>query len=158
MSPRRSSLLARYTPDSRRWRRVVAALAAVGGPLAMYGAFAVSSGVKSGMVYNLIILVFGILAVTLPAVAATVLLAPDSGLARTNADSDSPLATLKGRYAAGEIDDAEFERRVDSLVELSETRSVGAPPPSASSASAASSASHSHRPSPRDRERESADN
>ena len=33
----------------------------------------------------------------------------------------SPLEELKHRYAAGEIDDDEFERRLDRLVEVDET-------------------------------------
>lgn len=36
----------------------------------------------------------------------------------TATDAEDPLEELKGRYARGEIDDAEFERRVERLVEL----------------------------------------
>jgi uncharacterized membrane protein len=116
--------LARYTPDSRTWRRRLAVVAAVAAPLAAYAALAVVSGVKSGVVYNLLVAVFGILALTLPAVSVAALLAPDSGSTRATPprDADS-VETLKRRYAAGDIGDDEFERRLDGLVE---TESPGA--------------------------------
>jgi uncharacterized membrane protein len=118
--------LARYTPDGRKWRRRVAVVAAVTAPLAAYAALAIISGVKSGIVYNLLIAVFGLLALTLPAVAVAALLAPDSESPRATParDADS-VETLKRRYAAGEIGDDEFERRLDALVE-SERPSEGA--------------------------------
>lgn len=109
--------LGKYTPDRRRWRRRVAGLAAVGAALAFYGAFAVASGVKSGMVYNVLILLFGVLSLVLPVVATAALLAPDSGIEREGSSDDAAaLETLKQRYAAGEIDRPEFERRLDDLV------------------------------------------
>lgn len=114
-------VLARYTPDSRRWRRRVSGLAAIGGPLALYAAFAVASGVKSGMVYSLLVLLFGVLALILPAVATATLLAPDSGLTRSDSSGrDDSIETLKRRYAAGEIDHEEFSQRLDDLVATSE--------------------------------------
>lgn len=50
----------------------------------------------------------------------------DAAEARTSADAAEttgrdPVATLKHRYAAGEIDEAEFERRLDRLLETDET-------------------------------------
>ncbi|RDI71215.1 SHOCT domain-containing protein [Halopelagius longus] len=140
MSPPRTvrspTALARYTPDSRRWRRRIAALAAAAAPLAAYAGLAIISGVKSGPAYNTLIAVFGILALTLPAVAAASLLAPDSGTTRpeptrgSNVTERSPssdrtgvgdaVEILKSRYAAGEIGDEEFERRLGTLVETDE--------------------------------------
>ena len=121
-TPGSSETLARFTPDSRRWRRLVAAGAAIGGPLAFYAAFAVASGVKTGLVYDLLILLFGILTLVLPAVAAATLLAPNSGLTRENSPGrEDPIEVLKRRYAAGEIDREEFDRRLDALVEISES-------------------------------------
>jgi uncharacterized membrane protein len=41
----------------------------------------------------------------------------ESADGRSQHDRDDPLATLRERYARGEIDDVEFERRVERLVE-----------------------------------------
>jgi uncharacterized membrane protein len=113
----RAGPLARFTPDSRRWRRRIAAVAACAAPLAAYAAVAIISGVKSGLVYNLLVAAFGTLALTLPAVAAASLLAPPSGATdRTKSREADAVETLKRRYAAGEVDEAEFERRLDALV------------------------------------------
>lgn len=107
----------RFTPDSRRWRRRIAAMAAVGSLLSFYAAFAVASGVKSGMVYNLLVLVFGVLALSLPAVAVGSLLAGDSGVARsTPSQGADAVQTLKQRYADGELDTDEFEQRLDDVL------------------------------------------
>ncbi|WP_435182835.1 SHOCT domain-containing protein [Halobellus sp. EA9] len=112
-----SSTLARYTPDSRRWRRRVAAVAGVAAPLCAYAAVAIISGVKTGLVYNALIALFGILALTLPAVAAASLLAPPSGReTKTRSAGSDAVEALKHRYAAGEVSDEEFERRLDTLV------------------------------------------
>ncbi|WP_276301198.1 SHOCT domain-containing protein [Halorussus lipolyticus] len=129
--------LAQLTPDSRRWRRRVAGLAAVGGALSFYAAFAVASGVKSGLVYDLLIVLFAFLTLTLPAIASATLLAPDSGLPRTKtaraettrteaSRDENAIETLKARYAAGEIDREEFDRRLDALVGASGDTSGGA--------------------------------
>jgi len=37
--------------------------------------------------------------------------------AESAADTDDPLETLKRQYARGEIDEAEFERRLDGLLD-----------------------------------------
>ena len=122
MTPRRTApdlrrTVAEFTPDSRRWRRRVAGLAAAGAPLALYAAFAVVSGVKTGIVYNLLVLLFGLLALLLPAVTAAVLLAPDSGQIRADSSvRGDAVETLKRRYATGEIGRAEFDRRLDGLI------------------------------------------
>lgn len=117
-SPR---LLARFTPDSRRWRRRVAGLATIGAVLSLYAMFAVVSGVKSGPVYNLLALLFAVLSLLLPAVAVTTMFAPTSDPTRRDASrSESPVETLKRRYAAGEIGQDEFDRRLDDLIEASE--------------------------------------
>ena len=122
MTPARDSsnlrrTVAKYTPDRRRWRRRVAGLAAIGGVLALYAMFAIISGVKSGMVYNLLALLFGLLTLFLPAVTTAVLLAPDSGQRRTDTSRrENAVETLKRRYATGEIDQGEFDRRLDDLI------------------------------------------
>ncbi|WP_415379711.1 SHOCT domain-containing protein [Halosimplex sp. TS25] len=40
-------------------------------------------------------------------------------------DADDPLEELKARYARGEIDDVEFERRVERLVEVEDVDASG---------------------------------
>jgi uncharacterized membrane protein len=132
MSPPRDAsgalrTLARFTPDSRRWRRGVAGLAAVGSALSFYAAVAVISGVKSGTVYDLLIVLFAVLTLILPAIASATLLAPDSDLTPKNATrGEDAVETLKRRYAAGEIDRDEFDRRLDELVVASGDTSGGA--------------------------------
>ena|GEM_PF-2474368 len=117
MSPPHDSpgLAARYTPDGRRRRRLAAAAASAGAVLAWYGANAVISGVKSGLVYNLVILVLLVATFTLPAYAAAAVLSDDAGTPRWD-EPATPVETLKRRYAAGEIDETEFQRRLDTLV------------------------------------------
>lgn len=42
----------------------------------------------------------------------------ESDSAAAEGDAENPIATLRERYATGEIDDAEFERRLDRLLEI----------------------------------------
>lgn len=44
----------------------------------------------------------------------------DGDLASSTATAEDSLATLRERYATGEIDEAEFERRLDRLLETEE--------------------------------------
>ena len=44
-------------------------------------------------------------------------LAESDSAAAAEGDTENPVATLRERYATGEIDDAEFERRLDRLLE-----------------------------------------
>ncbi|MFC7068603.1 SHOCT domain-containing protein [Halobaculum lipolyticum] len=117
--------IARFTPDSRRWRRRVAAACAIGAPLAVYATVAVVSGVSSGFAYNVLILLCAAAAVVLPAVATAVALAPasaharsDDGADRSSSGASDPVETLKRRYATGDLTEAEFDERLDRLVEL----------------------------------------
>lgn len=108
-------LAARYTPDDDHRRRLVAVAAGVGAVLAWYGATAVITGVKSGLVYNVVILVLLLATFVLPAYAAAALLSDDAVTPRRDGSADS-VEALKRRYAAGEIDEATFQRRLDTLV------------------------------------------
>jgi uncharacterized membrane protein len=119
-----SELLARFTPDTETWRKRVAALSALAAPLALWGAYAVASGVKSGMMYNLAILFLGVLALVLPVLATVALFAPESGLSAPESDEEA-VELLKRRYAADEIDQAEFERRLDELMAVEEAVAAG---------------------------------
>ena len=120
-----TGLVARYTPDDSRRRWLVAVASGVGAVLAWYGATAVITGVKSGLVYNLVILVLLVATFTLPAyAAAAAVLADDSGVPQWGS-STGPVETLKRRYAAGEIDEATFQRRLDTLVRRTDRRETG---------------------------------
>lgn len=123
-APDPSSLLARYTPDSRRWRRRIAGIATVGAPVALYATIAIVSGVKSGFAYTLLVLLFGLLTMILPAVAAVTVLAPNSGLPRRDAPrTEDAVESLKRRYATGEIDQEEFDRRLGDLMGVADADS-----------------------------------
>ncbi|WP_166035602.1 SHOCT domain-containing protein [Halorussus pelagicus] len=75
---------------------------------------------KSGLTYTLLALLFAILSLLLPAVAVTTMFAPTSDPTRSDASrGESPVETLKRRYAAGEIGQDEFDRRLDDLIEAS---------------------------------------
>lgn len=124
--------LARFTPDSRRWRSVVAAACALGAPLSLYATVAIVSGVKSGVAYDVLILLFAALTVVLPAVATAVALAPASAHAGNDAGADraapaasDPVETLKRRYATGDITESELDERLDRLVELDAAAAEG---------------------------------
>jgi uncharacterized membrane protein len=119
-----TGLVARYTPDDSRRRWLVAVASGVGAVLAWYGATAVITGVKSGLVYNLVILVLLVATFILPAYAAAAVLADDSGVPQWGS-STGPVETLKRRYAAGEIDEATFQRRLDTLVRRTDRREAG---------------------------------
>ncbi|WP_277553279.1 SHOCT domain-containing protein [Halobaculum limi] len=112
--------LARITPDTPRWRRRAAAVAALAAPLALYGSWAVVSGVKSGLVYNTIVLAFSLVALFAPAFAAASLLAPDSGSRSKQRDATDPVTTLQQRYASGGIDREEFDERLDAVLETTD--------------------------------------
>lgn len=120
----------------RRLATAVAA-AAVGVPAFVYGVFALTWSIQRwlyvGRVGSVAVLLFSVLALaTAHSLARDVSRAAD-GTERTTATSsdaesradEAPTATLKRRYAAGEIGDEEFERKVERLVELDQETSDG---------------------------------
>lgn len=66
-----------------------------------------------------LLLVFGVLAGGAVLVVAAVVFGVSllGGDGEDGSQSEDPVETLKRRYAAGEIDDEEFDRRMDQLVE-----------------------------------------
>ncbi|MBB6646932.1 SHOCT domain-containing protein [Halobellus ruber] len=110
--------LARYTPDSRRWRYTFAGVSAVAAPILFYYTVRLISSTWSGTLPSLLVLVGSVLTLVAAALPPTLLLAADGG--SVSADSggeDDAIAELKRRYASGDVSEAEFERRLETLIE-----------------------------------------
>lgn len=120
---RSSEALRVLTPDSRRWRRIAAVVATLATLVLFYQTVALISSPWSGNLPSMLVGVGVILTLLSAAAVPTVLLAPDRSATdrRSREGEDDAIATLKRRYAAGEISDEEFERRVENLVGLSAT-------------------------------------
>ena len=118
---RSSEILRVLTPDSRRWRRISAVVATFATLVLFYQTVALISSPWSGNLPSMLVGVGVILTLLSAAAVPTVLLAPDRSAAdrQNREEEDDAIATLKRRYAAGEISDEEFERRVENLVGLS---------------------------------------
>ncbi|WP_254864395.1 SHOCT domain-containing protein [Halovivax gelatinilyticus] len=81
--------------------------------------------VFSGWQLGLAVFVVGwLLLVPTFAILAGVLEESTSETDRQPAEREDPLETLRERYASGEIDETEFERRVDELLETDPTESA----------------------------------
>ncbi len=96
--------------------------------LALYATVAVVSGVKSGPVYDLFVVVFAAVTLLAPAFAAAALLAPDAGRpgerpadAADGTEMD-PVTALQRQYATGEIDRGEFEERMETVLDADRPR------------------------------------
>ena len=124
-----SDRLARYTPDSRRWRYALAGIGAVAAPVLFYYTTRLISSTWSGTLPSLLVLVGSVLTLVTAAAVPTLLLAPDGG-GRSEAEPDGAVAELKRQYASGNVSEEEFERRLETLIESSsdgERRAAGAP-------------------------------
>jgi uncharacterized membrane protein len=134
----------RLAPAGPFRRLVTAAVAAaVGVPAFVYGVFALTWPIQRWLYVGSVGSVVALLAGVLALVAAHSLVADVSGRAAAAgseagshgesvaggeyAEEDEatpeadPVATLKRRYAAGELGDDEFERGIERLVELDES-------------------------------------
>jgi uncharacterized membrane protein len=109
--------LARYTPDSRRWRYALAGLGAVAAPVLFYYTVRLVSSTWSGTVPSLLVLVGSVLTLAAAALPPTVLLAPDGGTQREGERGESAIVELKRQYASGNVTETEFERRLETLLE-----------------------------------------
>ena len=110
--------LARYTPDSRRWRYTLAGVGAVAAPVLFYYTARLISSTWSGTLPSLLVLVGSVLTLVAAALVPTLLLAPDGAGTRDGANGeDTAVAELKRRYASGALSEAEFERRLETLIE-----------------------------------------
>ena len=114
---RSSEALRVLTPDSRRWRRIVASVAAVASLVLFYQTVALISSPWSGNLPSLLVGVGVILTLLSAAAVPTFLLAPGRSAngRQGRREEDDSIATLKHRYASGEISEAEFERGVENL-------------------------------------------
>jgi len=84
-----SDRLARYTPDSRRWRYALAGIGAVAAPVLFYYTTRLISSTWSGTLPSLLVLVGSVLTLVTAAAVPTLLLAPDGGR-RSEAEPDGP--------------------------------------------------------------------
>ncbi|WP_435066372.1 SHOCT domain-containing protein [Halobaculum sp. EA56] len=119
MSPPLQDSFARFTPDGRRARVAVATVAAVAAGGLLYATARMASSPLSGDPYTLFTWGLGVATVVVAAVAGAVLAAPESGTERSTpgaAAGEASVEAAKRRYAAGELTEEEFERRVETLV------------------------------------------
>jgi len=124
-----AELLDRLVPDDPH-QRLTAALAAatLGLPALVYGVFALTWPIQRwfyfGRVASVGVLLLGVFAlVGARALARDVSgrvedAAAESNTATANEAGEDPVAALKRRYAAGELGEDEFERKLERLVEL----------------------------------------
>jgi hypothetical protein len=110
--------VARYTPDSRGWRYAFAGVSAVLAPILFYDTTRLISSTWSGTVPSLLVLAGAVSTLATAALAPTLLLAPAGGGRANGAEANgSAIAELKRRYASGEVSEAEFERRLETLMD-----------------------------------------
>ncbi|WP_321111885.1 SHOCT domain-containing protein [Halorussus salinisoli] len=118
---RSSDVLGVLTPDSRRWRRVMASVSMVTTLILFYQTVSLISSPWSGNLPSLLVGVGVVLTLLSAAAVPTILLAPDRSVTdqQDAEEEDDGIETLKRRYAAGEISEEEFEHRLENLVALS---------------------------------------
>ena len=112
--------LARYTPDSRRWRYRLAGLSVVAAPVLFYYTVRLVSSTWSGTLPSLLVLVGSVSTLVAAALGPTLLLAPDGGpTPERSDDEEDAIAELKRQYASGNVSEEEFEHRLERLIETS---------------------------------------
>ncbi|MEY7848463.1 SHOCT domain-containing protein [Natrarchaeobius sp. A-rgal3] len=123
-------LVHRYAPDSPAGRTAVAIVTSLFGvPAFVFGVLAFLGAPLVGLVFLALsvpalaiagCLTLGVVRQANEAPTATPLTEPradEDGSARTDAETEPPIETLRRRYAAGKLDDEEFQRRLDRLLE-----------------------------------------
>lgn len=119
---RRMMALHDHVPESPRSRLALAlTTVAVGAPFAVWGLIAVLSGAGPVLIVWTVLLLGGAMAaagVRLGlGLAEQAAAAPRAANPAASPDTDDPVQRLRDRYAAGEVSDEEFERRMERLVE-----------------------------------------
>ena len=98
-----------------RWRRVVALLVVGGG---------VAAPLVTGLWWTLPLVWFIGLFVVLPVLHTLTRPLPEGDDGGERSDADPALEALRERYARGEIDRREFERKLDRLLETEDAETV----------------------------------
>jgi uncharacterized membrane protein len=101
-----------------RWRRVFALLVVGGG---------VAAPLVTGLWWSLPLVWFFGLFVVLPVLHTLTRPLPDRDDGDERSDADPALEALRERYARGEIDEREFERKLDRLLETEDAETVDRP-------------------------------
>ncbi|MCU4799356.1 SHOCT domain-containing protein [Halobacteria archaeon HArc-gm2] len=120
----------RYVPDAPRPRLVVgAALVTFGVPVTLYAFFAlwwpIQMWLYVGRLGSVLVLLAGLFTVAagnhlLKDVAERATAGKPADDAGADPVAADPVSTLRQQYAAGEVDEAEFERKLASLTDLEE--------------------------------------
>jgi len=115
-------LVHRYAPQSPTGRTAIAIVAClIGVPALVFGLFALTGSVASGVLFLLLSTVtLSIAGQLIWGVIRQANAAPADSLQdrqQLNESSETPIETLRRRYAEGELDQEEFERRLDQLIE-----------------------------------------
>ncbi|RLM63373.1 SHOCT domain-containing protein [Halorubrum sp. Atlit-26R] len=118
-------LVHRYAPQSPAGRTAIAIIGGLlGVPAFVLGLIGLSGNVAAGLLFLLVsTVILGIsgqltLGVVRQANAAPVSSPQDDQ--QIDDANETPIETLRRRYAEGEIDDEAFERRLDQLIETEE--------------------------------------
>lgn len=118
-------LVHRYAPQSPTGRTAIAIVAClIGVPALVFGLFALTGSVVSGILFLLLSTVtLSVAGQLIWGVIRQANAAPADSLQdgqQRHESSETPIETLRRRYAEGELDQEEFERRLDHLIETEE--------------------------------------